>query len=851
MVIFILMVFNGQVAPERAIADLGDDYFEDFEGTVFPGWTKTGFWHIEDNDTSLWSVFNIPSDSHYAWYGNSTSGNYYTGDSPNYGDLTSDTIDLTGLAEPIELGFHSRAQTENIEGVDTKTVLISSDGGNSWKELGQIPDDDTWKYWSFDITDFKASNNVKIRFSFDTGDSIANMYPGWMIDNIRIGKPIGRFDLWIKQDSYAFIYDIRMMEFFATSFYDYSMYVNISIDILTPSGMQNLYYEENVFIDRYGTWDYWIDYQFNEAGDFWVYFSLINETGTEWVTECWWIVEKNVFGLWIEQDNYAFQYESRPMNFIAKSYFSHGMYANITAFIDTPSYSTESLFNEIGVWIEPYGRLERTFDYEFKEHGRYWVYFILIDENGTEWYMDCWWDIEPPKQDIFILWIEQDNYAGITDIRKMGFHVESYFSYSMEVDILVEIITPSSVYETLFIEEMVQIEANGYWENWLDYTFTQTGEYLVIFTLIDNLGNEWVVDCWWVVEANFFDLWIEQEYYAGVTDWRNMSFHMKSYYNYGMYVNISIDILTPSGIENIVSFESVWTEAFTSWDYSLEYQFTEVGEYSVLFSVVDETGAGWARECPWSVESDFFGTRIEQDYQAFVGETRTMKFITKSYFNYSKYVDIFIEIYTPYGVEILYQEEAVWFDAFTSWDYSIDYTFTGIGDYKVLFSVIDEYGSEWGIDCLWKIVEKGYFNLKIDQDQSAEVGDLGKMTFLIQSHFNYNMEVNLNVTIKTPSGIIEPLYNEIVWIEEGGTWSHTLGYEFKEIGKYQVLFVLIDDIGVKWTTDCIWDIVSPGTEETESTGNTEIPSVNTPGFETLIIIVAIAAIATHYRRRHG
>ncbi len=48
----ILQVFNDFYVPQKASAILGDDFFEDFEGSVFPSWTATGLWHIEALDFS-------------------------------------------------------------------------------------------------------------------------------------------------------------------------------------------------------------------------------------------------------------------------------------------------------------------------------------------------------------------------------------------------------------------------------------------------------------------------------------------------------------------------------------------------------------------------------------------------------------------------------------------------------------------------------------------------------------------------------------------------------------------------------------------------------------------------------
>lgn len=851
LVMFTLVIFNTPLNPDPAVADLGDDYFEDFEGSVFPAWKATGLWHIEDNSTSSWPVYDyLPSNSHYAWYGDNTTGNFDTGDW-NYGNLTSDSINLTKLETPIELGFWSWAETENIEGVDIKQIYISPDGGSSWYQLGIIPDSDyEWQYWGFDITDYADSDDVRIRFSFDKDDNIANDYRGWMLDNITIGFPSPRYELLIMQDFSASVGDIKPIDFLAKSYYSYQMDVNISIMMETPSGLETLYETTFYTIEDYGIWDHNIQYEFTEPGDYLVIFNLTDDTGTEWIVDCRWEIEGGYFELWIEQDSTAFVSQEKSMGFYLDSYFSSDTSVNITIVITPPTGYNETLFDKSYVNIGASEIWYVFLSYKFPTSGTYYVNFMVFDEYGTKWDVYCPWYVDAEG---FALWIEQDYNAGITDNRKMGFHLDSYFDFTTNFNVSVIMETPSGVNETLYDETYILIEANGYWEYWHNYTFTEAGDYCVYFIVTDDFGEEWVYMCLWEVEEDIFDLWIEQDTYAGVTDWRMMSFHTKSYYSIGVGTNISIDIITPSNdLENLLFVEGAYVESFGHWNHSLEYQFTEAGEYVVIFSIIDEYEMKWARECVWYIEDDFFGTWIKQDVHAIVDETLTIGFLTKSYFDHGMYVDILIEIHTPWDTTEVLLDDSLWIAEYSSWDASIDYTFTETGEYKVFFQVIDEYGDEWTVDCRWKVGEKERFELKIDQGRRADVGDEETMKFMVQSYFSHGMEVEINVTIKTLSGTVEILFNEIVWINEYGTWEESIDYEFNEVGDYKVLFVLIDDIGAEWTEDCEWDISEPDTETTEPTSEgSNPPTIDvTPGFESFLIIGAIAAITIYYRKRH-
>src|SRR5262249_1522659 len=45
----------------------------------------------------------------------------------------------------------------------------------------------TWKAASFDLSSY-AGKTIFLRFSFDTGDSVANTYEGWYVDDVQISS---------------------------------------------------------------------------------------------------------------------------------------------------------------------------------------------------------------------------------------------------------------------------------------------------------------------------------------------------------------------------------------------------------------------------------------------------------------------------------------------------------------------------------------------------------------------------------------------------------------------------------------------------------------------------------------
>jgi VCBS repeat-containing protein len=105
------------------------------------------------------------------------------------GTLTLNTpVALPAGSAPV-LTFHSYEQTENVcADWDFRYVQVSDDGGITWDTLGNLCTENTWYRPSFDLSTY-AGQEVLLRFLFDTIDSSADVYFGWMLDNISIGFP--------------------------------------------------------------------------------------------------------------------------------------------------------------------------------------------------------------------------------------------------------------------------------------------------------------------------------------------------------------------------------------------------------------------------------------------------------------------------------------------------------------------------------------------------------------------------------------------------------------------------------------------------------------------------------------
>ncbi len=153
-------------------------YSDDLEGDT-SGWTLAGLWHRAQ-------ITGPSGVATYAWVFN--NGTHYSSSSPQAGDLTTPPIPLPA-GGPFFLRFDYRYQTESGSLVwDQRRVQISV-GDDPFQDLVQLSDDpmQTWLNSPvIPIASSYAGHTIRLRFHFDTIDTVLNSYEGWAIDNISI-----------------------------------------------------------------------------------------------------------------------------------------------------------------------------------------------------------------------------------------------------------------------------------------------------------------------------------------------------------------------------------------------------------------------------------------------------------------------------------------------------------------------------------------------------------------------------------------------------------------------------------------------------------------------------------------
>ncbi|PWI48094.1 hypothetical protein CEE45_08700 [Candidatus Heimdallarchaeota archaeon B3_Heim] len=410
----------------------------------------------------------------------------------------------------------------------------------------------------------------------------------------------------------------------------------------------------------------------------------------------------------------------------------------------------------------------------------------------------------------FDLYLYQDHYLAIGETGLMGFDIYSNFDVSLDVNISLILFTPSGEVTLYSIQN--NFSAGGYLYDEVYYTFSEQGYYDVLLYVIDGYGRDWKADCWWEVSEPWMDLWIGQDNYASMGDTGYMALDIVSHFSRNMTVSAKVVIITPSGTEDLIyENNSVSIAASGYWYADVLYFFPEVGHYKVIFSVSDGFGY-WETQCWWEVydEQEYLALWIYQDHHRMVNEDGWMDFVVENRFSINKTLTVRILLIGP-NEEIILYNETVEVTPRDSWSFYTEYYFTEPGYYEVALLVTDHATDRvWDFWCWWEI--NGY-DLFIDQEYTAKVGETKWMHFKAQSNFAHDMpSVIINIRMEDPTGYTELLLEVDVPINAHGIWEIDLNYTFTQTGDYFVHFELYDDIGYGWFAKCDWTISESGPE---------------------------------------
>src|SRR5262245_3727575 len=150
-----------------------------------------GLWHLSTGRGT--QAGHSPVTSFYFGQGEGPGGggNYNVGNTA--GTITSGPILLPNNVG-VGLAFNYVLGTEGNGSFDVASVQVSNNGFATFTTVlsstssAQLPLSSVWRNVTASLSAF-AGQTVQIRFSFDTGDSVANNFEGWYVDDVQITTP--------------------------------------------------------------------------------------------------------------------------------------------------------------------------------------------------------------------------------------------------------------------------------------------------------------------------------------------------------------------------------------------------------------------------------------------------------------------------------------------------------------------------------------------------------------------------------------------------------------------------------------------------------------------------------------
>jgi hypothetical protein len=159
-------------------------FADDFEGAV--SWTMAGLWHVATSSTCASPGHSSPVRALY--YGRDATCTYNTG-ARTTGSATSPTI--SGITSTTTLRFKHYRKVESASGtydVSSVAVVDGSSVTTIWSQSSRNASQSAWVDSGSISLSAYAGKAIQLRFTFDSKDSYANAYTGWLIDDVIVTR---------------------------------------------------------------------------------------------------------------------------------------------------------------------------------------------------------------------------------------------------------------------------------------------------------------------------------------------------------------------------------------------------------------------------------------------------------------------------------------------------------------------------------------------------------------------------------------------------------------------------------------------------------------------------------------
>ncbi len=491
-------------------------------------------------------------------------------------------------------------------------------------------------------------------------------------------------------------------------------------------------------------------------------------------------------------------------------------------------------FSQLSFEVPHYARTS-TFYFQFR-----FLQNTMYGESEFGWRIDDVAITETPDYSIEFEQLGVKN-ALVDETRSLGYSIKLLYSESQMTQIMVNITSPSSMREMIVLED-VTLSSGEKWYYSHEYTFTEEGIYNITVYAVDELGTLFAESKIWEIGPYLVMHRTDSGYFVNIGETPTMEFMIISFYDVDTIFDINIWVESAIGGNHTIYQTQTEITTFEEFRFSASETFLEKGSHRVFMNAVDPMGKNYTRfEGYWEVGPYYFSwvENIEPYEERYVGESIPLNVFVEARTATSGEIDIQVEIIDPdYFVERVYEESALAFPPEEIWNQTVSYTCTKAGLYQLdVLMVNSSDPSEfwWSDRVSWFTIEE--LSLTITQEgHYATLNEEETMEFILENHYGYEKEVDILISVETPSNNEVVLHEETVTLQTGEMWSLTLEYTFEETGRYVVEFQVVDDTGKEWLEDSWWSIPSDNT-----TTDTTL-SLDSPGFGLVLPLLSVLVI---------
>ncbi|HEY4187025.1 MAG TPA: hypothetical protein VGP07_18260 [Polyangia bacterium] len=164
--------------------------FEGGLGSFSPGTEPTNLWHVSAGCASAQAGHSAPNS---LYFGIDSSCTYSNGSTVT-GTATSGTVQITDTSA-VKLRFNYFLTTEHLSSFDKASAQVSINGGaytvvaSNTQGGVTLQETTAWTPAEVDLTSLVAGLTapvVRVRFAFDSVDSIANNFTGFVVDDVQV-----------------------------------------------------------------------------------------------------------------------------------------------------------------------------------------------------------------------------------------------------------------------------------------------------------------------------------------------------------------------------------------------------------------------------------------------------------------------------------------------------------------------------------------------------------------------------------------------------------------------------------------------------------------------------------------